>query len=116
MKRVLAALLVLLGLSQQAFALANCSGTTTASAKYAYSTSSVQGVVIMNNSANLMCISFDGVAATGGTNCASGSFPLAPGAATTAGGSFMSPPGFNPSAISIVSSAGAGDTYSCYRW
>jgi hypothetical protein len=117
MKRILAVLASLLLMAGPALAARNnCSGTTAASAKYAFQTSGTNGVVIVNNSANLMCISFDGPAATGGTNCASGSFPLNPGTATAIGGSYASPLNQGPAAISIISAGGAGDIYSCERW
>jgi hypothetical protein len=79
-------------------AMQDCSGTTAASVKNVYSASNTRGFVIVNNSANLMCISFYGNAAAG------------------IGGSFMSPEGFSPTRVTIVSAAGAGDIYSCQRW
>lgn len=73
----------------------------------------VRGVLLMNNSANLMCISFNGAAATiAGTNCGSGSWVLQPGSATAAGGSFSKPENISISVVSIISSTTA-DRYSC---
>lgn len=118
MKRFIA-LLAALGMIVATPAMAamqDCSGTTAASVKNVYSASNTRGFVIVNNSANLMCISFDGNAAAGGVNCAQGSYPLNPGTASAIGGSFMSPEGFSPTRVTIVSAAGAGDIYSCQRW
>lgn len=114
MKRFLVALVALVLSLSQAFAT-DCSGTTTASTKAVFNNSSVRGFFIMNNSANLMCLAFDGAAAMGGTNCAAGSYPLAAGTATVAGGSFTSPSNFNPTSVNIISTSGS-DTYSCTRY
>jgi hypothetical protein len=110
-KCVLAGLLALAPVAAHAV---DCSGTITAGAKTVYTASNAQGVMIANNSSNLMCISFTGTAALGGVNCAQGSFPLNPGASTSLGGTlFMQQ--FAPTSMSIVS-VGSADIYSCWRW
>lgn len=97
---------------------ANCSGTITTGGTAQFITSiggNVRGVLLMNNSANLMCVSFTGNAATiSGTNCGSGSWALQPGSSTVAGGSFSNPDNIRISVVSIISS-GTGDPYSCER-
>lgn len=97
---------------------ADCSGTiaTGGTAQTIFSTSNVRKGVVINNSANLMCIAWNGAAASiAGTNCASGSYPLQPGSASTAGGSFYwDGNGITISTMSIVSS-GTGDRFSCER-
>lgn len=97
---------------------ADCSGTITlgGTAQTIFTSGNVKKLMVMNNSANLMCISFNGSAATiAGTNCGSGSYVLQPGSATAAGGSFYSD-GNGPaiSTASIISS-GIGDRFSCER-
>lgn len=97
---------------------ADCSGTITlgGTAQTVFSSSNVRKLVVMNNSANLMCISWKGTpAAIAGTNCEAGSYTLQPGAATIAGGSFFSDAnGVTISTLSIISS-GTGDRFSCER-
>lgn len=95
----------------------DCSGAaSTSAAAMIQNSGSLRGFLVMNNSAALMCISFTGTAALGGTNCAQGSFPLGPGTATAAGGSFTTPATFGPNTtISIVAASGASN-YSCIRW
>lgn len=97
---------------------ADCSGTiaTGGTAQtVANINASTKALMLMNNSANLMCVSFTGAVATiAGTNCGSGSWTLQPGSATAAGGSFLSPPNLNISVLSIIS-ASTGDRYSCER-
>lgn len=74
---------------------------------------SVRNLLLMNNSANLMCVAFNGAtAAIAGTNCEAGSFTLQPGSNTASGGSFSKPEFMTISSVSIVSS-GTGDRYSC---
>lgn len=95
----------------------DCSGTITAggTAQTVFTSSNVRGFLIANNSANLMCVSFAGVAATiAGTNCGAGSWTLQPGSATAAGGSFSNPVNIVISAVSIISST-TGDRFSCER-
>lgn len=96
----------------------DCSGTITAGGTaqaVANISGNVSGLLIMNNSANLMCISWTGnAAAIAGTNCAAGSWPLQPGSATQAGGSFNNPLNIKISTLSIISS-GTADRYSCER-
>lgn len=113
LRKLQAALVALLMLATPALAV-DCSGTITAGAKTVFSTSNTQGFFIVNNSANLMCMSFSGTAAAGGTNCAQGSIPLQPGGATTAGGSYFQDQR-GPTAVSITS-AGGSDIYTCWRW
>lgn len=96
----------------------DCSGTiTTGGTAQTISqiNANTRGVVIMNNSANLMCIAWNGSAATiAGTNCGSGSWALQPGSATVAGGSFAQPENIKISTMSIISST-TGDRFSCER-
>ena len=114
-KTLIALSLVLLG--GPALAL-DCSGTiaTGGAAQTIYSSNTTRRVMVMNNSANLMCISFTGgsPATIAGTNCAAGSYALQPGSGTLAGGSYVSPPDIAVNTLSIVS-AGTGDRYSCER-
>lgn len=97
---------------------ADCSGTITLgnTAQTIFTSSNVRTLMVINNSANLMCMSVNGSAATiAGTNCGSGSYPLQPGSATVAGGSFYTDAnGPKVSVISIISS-GTGDRFSCER-
>ena len=95
---------------------ADCSGTITLgnTAQTIFTSGNVRKLMLMNNSANLMCVSFTGQAATiAGTNCGAGSWVLQPGSATAAGGSFYAD-GNGPaiSTASIISS-GTGDRFSC---
>jgi len=113
-KFLAAAVAALLLFSSPALADTDCSGTASGTAQAVWSSGQTKWFVIMNNSANLMCISFTGTAAISGLNCASGSFPLNPGSATSAGGSFASLPQQTPQVLSIVASAGSS-TYSCVR-
>lgn len=97
---------------------ADCSGTITTggTAQTVFTSSNVKKLMIMNNSANLMCVAFNGSEATiAGTNCGSGSWVLQPGSGTAAGGSFFTDS--NGPAISTVSiiSSGTGDRFSCER-
>ena len=96
----------------------NCSGTITTGGTAQFITSigsNTRGLLLMNNSANLMCMSITGNAATiSGTNCGAGSWPLQPGSSTTQGGSFSNPANITISALSIISS-GTGDPFSCER-
>ena len=96
----------------------NCSGTITSGGTAQFIPnigSNTRGLLLMNNSANLMCVSFTGNAATiSGTNCGAGSWPLQPGSGTTQGGSFSNPANITISVVSIISS-GTGDPYSCER-
>ncbi len=71
-----------------------------------------KGFMIMNRSANMICIAFDAAASMGATNCGANSYALQPGSATAAGGSFSSPAGFVPQSSFIISTAGS-DAYSC---
>ena len=108
--------LLWLGAAGAAFA-ADCSGTITTgnTAQTIFTSGNVRGVMLMNNSANLMCVSFNGTAATiAGTNCGSGSWVLQPGSSTTSGGSFTNPDNIKVSTVSIISS-GTGDRFSCER-
>src|SRR5882672_880292 len=96
---------------------ADCSGTITTggTAQTIFTSGNVRGLMLMNNSANLMCVSFNGAAATiAGTNCGSGSWTLGPGTATAAGQSFSTPVNITISTASIISS-GTGDRFSCER-
>lgn len=96
---------------------ADCSGTITTggTAQTIWSSGNVRGVVLMNNSANLMCIAWNGTPATiAGINCGSGSYTLQPGSATVAGGSFTNPDNIKISTLSIISST-TGDRFSCER-
>lgn len=115
--RLLATLVALL-LTATAACATDCSGTIAngGTAQLAFTTSTnPQIVMVMNNSANLMCISINGTpAAIAGTNCAAGSWTLQPGSATTSGGSYVTPPGIKAIYLSIVS-ASTGDRYSCER-
>ena len=96
----------------------DCSGTITegGTAQPIFTSSNVRKLMVMNNSANLMCISFNGSAATiAGTNCGAGSYTLQPGSATAAGGSFYADVnGMTISTASIIS-ASTGDRFSCER-
>ena len=59
----------------------DCSGTITSggTAQTIFTSSNVRKLMVMNNSANLMCVSFSGSAATiAGTNCGAGSYTLQP--------------------------------------
>lgn len=120
MRKCLAAgLAALLWLGAAGAALAaDCSGTITTggTAQTIFTSGNVGRGVIMNNSANLMCISWNGNAASiAGTNCAAGSWPLQPGSGTAAGGSFYwDGNGIKVSTLSIISS-GTGDRFSCER-
>lgn len=96
---------------------ADCSGTITTggTAQTVFTSGNVRGLMLMNNSANLMCVAFNGsAAAIAGTNCASGSWVLQPGSATAAGGSFVNPANVVISAVSVISST-TGDRFSCER-
>lgn len=112
------ALLILsLLLSPVAARAADCSGTITSggTAQTVFTSGNIRGLIVMNNSANLMCISWNGNAASiAGTNCAAGSWPLQPGASTSAGGSFANPANIVISTLSIISST-TGDRFSCER-
>ncbi len=113
-KLLSAALAAVLFLAPVAASAADCSGTTGAGATTIINGTNVRALEIMNNSTSLMCIAFNGAAAaTGGVNCAQGSFPLQPGSATTAGGSYSKPEMQNVSFLSIVSAGGAGGIFSC---
>lgn len=117
MMRFIAAFLATVLWCGAAFAT-DCSGTITTggTAQTIFTSSNVNKLMLMNNSANLMCMSISGVAATiAGTNCGAGSYTLQPGSATAAGGSFYKD--VNGPAISTVSiiSAGTGDRFSCER-
>jgi hypothetical protein len=117
MMRFIAAFLATVLWCGAAFAT-DCSGTiaTGGTAQTIFTSSNVNKLMLMNNSANLMCMSISGVAATiAGTNCGAGSYTLQPGSATAAGGSFYKD--VNGPAISTVSiiSAGTGDRFSCER-
>lgn len=118
MKRIIAALAASLMLMAANPALAlDCSGTITTggTAQTIYTSGNVRKVILVNNSANMMCFSITGTAATiAGTNCGSGSYPLQPGSATAAGGSFVNPANLNVPTISIISST-TGDRFSCER-
>lgn len=96
----------------------DCSSTITTggTAQTIFSTGNARKLMLMNNSANLMCVSFNGAAATiAGTNCGAGSYTLQPGSATAAGGSFFNDGnGLAISTASIISST-TGDRFSCER-
>lgn len=112
--RLLAFLLFLMAGAANA---ADCSGTITTggTAQTIFTSSNVRGLMLMNNSANLMCVAFNGAAASiAGTNCAAGSWVLQPGAAASAGGSFSNPVNVVISTVSIISST-TGDRFSCER-
>lgn len=115
MTRLLAIFLVLACGAAQA---SDCSGTITlggTAQPILMIGGNVRGMILMNNSANLMCVSFNGNAATiAGTNCGSGSWALQPGSGTTAGGSFSNPSNIVISSVSIIS-ATTGDRFSCER-
>ena len=117
-KLISAALAAVLWFGAAGAALAaDCSGTITTggTAQTIFTSGNVRGVMLMNNSANLMCVSFNGTAATiAGTNCGSGSWSLQPGSSTLAGGSFTNPDNIKISVASIISST-TGDRYSCER-
>lgn len=117
LRRIAAFILALVAFSAPALAT-DCSGTITAggTAQTIFTSGNVRRLMLANNAANLMCVSFSGVAATiAGTNCGSGSYVLQPGSATTAGGSFYTD-GNGPaiSTVSIISST-TGDRFSCER-
>lgn len=116
-KYIRALCLLLMAFSTPALAL-DCSGTiaTGGTAQTIYTSGNVRGLMLMNNSANLMCVSFTGgsPATIAGTNCGAGSYTLQPGSATAAGGSFTNPVNINVATASIIS-AGAGDRFSCER-
>lgn len=116
MMRKLVGALLALGLMGAPAIGADCSGTITTggTAQTILQSSNVRTVIVMNNSANLMCLSLDSTAAIAGTNCEAGSYVLQPGSATTAGGSFVSPQGFAVSRLSIISST-TGDRFTCTR-
>lgn len=117
-KLISAAVAALLWFGAAGAALAaDCSGTITTggTAQTIFTSGNVRGLMLMNNSANLMCVSFNGAAATiAGTNCGSGSWTLQPGSATTAGGSFTNPTTIAISTVSIISST-TSDRFSCER-
>lgn len=114
--RLLATLFAFL-LSISAACATDCSGTITSggTAQLAFpSTSLIQTVMVQNNSANMMCVSINGVAAAlGGTNCSNG-FALQPGSGTTQGGSYVTPPGIKAGYLSVITST-TGDRYACER-
>lgn len=117
MRKILAVAIAVAMFVPGAALAADCSGTITigGTAQTVFSSSNVRGLLLMNNSANLMCVSFNGTAATiAGTNCGAGSWALEPGSASTAGGSFASPGNLAISSLSIISST-TGDRYSCER-
>ena len=96
---------------------ADCSGTIVAGgvAQTVFKSGNVRGLLLMNNSADLMCISINGApAAMSGANCAVGSWALQPSSAATAGGSFSSPVNVAISSLSIIA-ATTGDQFSCER-
>lgn len=111
-------LVVLLSLLAPVAHAADCSGTITTggTAQTVFTSGNVRMLAVMNNSANLMCISWNGAAATiAGTNCGAGSWTLQPGSSTLAGGSFYADStGLKISTLSIIS-AGTGDRFSCER-
>lgn len=73
----------------------------------------VRGLLMMNNSTDLMCMTLNGTSPTiAGPNCGTGSFTLQPGSATAAGGSFSKPEFINIAAVKIIS-ATTGNRYSC---
>jgi hypothetical protein len=115
MKRIIALVAALLAIAGPAKAL-DCSGTiTTGGTAQTIFTAVVRNVIVMNNSANLMCVAFNGVTASiAGTNCAAGSYVLQPGSGTTAGGSFSNPANMGINQVSIISSS-TGDRFSCDR-
>lgn len=115
--RLLATLFALLLSVSAAFAT-DCSGTIglggTAQLAFPVSTTP-QVVMVQNNSANMMCISINGVPPTiAGTNCGAGSFALQPGSASAQGGSYVTPPGIGARYLSVITST-TGDRYSCER-
>jgi hypothetical protein len=115
MMRIIAGLLAALLWCTTALAT-DCSGTITTggTAQTVFTSSNVRRVMLMNNSANLMCVSFNGSAATiAGTNCGAGSWTLQPGSGTAAGGSFFADT-MLISTVSIISST-TGDRFSCER-
>lgn len=117
-KWISAALAAIVVFGASAAFASDCSGTiaTGGTAQTVFTTGNVRKLMLMNNSANLMCMSISGVAATiAGTNCGSGSYTLQPGSSTAAGGSFYADAnGPAISALSIISS-GTGDRFSCER-
>lgn len=95
----------------------DCSGTITTggTAQVVYSTGNARIAMVMNNSANLMCMSITGTLPTiAGTNCGAGSYSLQPGSATAAGGSYVTPDGIKATYLGIISST-TGDRFSCER-
>lgn len=115
--RIIATLLALMMSLAPAMAT-DCSGTITTggTAQLAFPPStSPQVVMVMNNSANLMCISINGVLPTiAGLNCGAGSYALQPGSATTPGGSYVTPNGIKALYLAVITST-TGDRYSCER-
>ncbi len=117
MRKLLSAALAVALLAAGPAMAADCSGTITTggTAQTIFTSGNVRGLLLMNNSANLMCVSFNGAAATiAGTNCGSGSWTLQPGSGTAAGGSFSNPDLIKVSTVSIISST-TGDRFSCER-
>lgn len=117
MKKLLAAL-VAIALSSAPALATDCSGTITTGGT-AQSISAINAntriFLIMNNSANVMCFSWNGSAATlAGTNCGAGSYGLSAGSSTAGGGSFTLPPGLHVNSLSVIS-ATTGDRFSCER-
>lgn len=116
MRRILAGLVAAILVTAPALA-ADCSGTITTggTAQTVFASGNVRALMLMNNSANLMCVSFSGNPATiAGTNCGAGSYALPPGSATTAGGSFTNPANITISSLSVIT-ATTGDRFSCER-
>lgn len=96
----------------------DCSGTITlggtAQAVTAIN-SNTRALLIMNNSAEIMCISWSGSVATiAGTNCGAGSYGLSAGSATAAGGSLTLSAGIKINSLSIIA-ATTGSRFSCER-
>jgi hypothetical protein len=117
MMRFIAAFLASILWCGAAFAT-DCSGTITlgGTAQTIFTSSNVRKLMLMNNSANLMCVSFSGVAATiAGTNCGAGSYTLQPGSSTAAGGSFYSDVNGPTISVASIISSGTGDRFSCER-
>lgn len=95
---------------------ADCSGTITTggTAQTLFTSSNVRRVLLQNNSANVLCYSINGVAATiAGTNCGAGSFALSNGSATAGGGS-VNLSGYSISTLSVIT-ATTGDRFTCER-
>lgn len=112
-----AALVAVLVLLSFPVIAADCSGTIASgnTAQTVFTSSNVRSLMVMNNSAHLMCIAWNGaVAAIAGTNCDAASWALAPGSATVAGGSLIFPQNIVISTLSVIAS-GTGDRYSCER-